>query len=99
MQQAGCEDAVERGAEKNSEQNARYLHGDPPVDRPLAGDGRKSKVGRIHSRVERGPKKIASKMHAICTVTRLRIGLWRVMEGNQKWEESILVRMSENHPL
>jgi hypothetical protein len=45
------------------------------------------------------PKKIACILLAICTVTHLWIGLWRGMEGNQKWEESILVRMSENHPL
>ncbi len=41
------------------------------------------------------PKKIASKMHAICTVTHLWIGLWRGMEGNQKWEESTLVWKGE----
>ncbi len=45
------------------------------------------------------PKKMSRKMRGICAVTRLRIGIWRGMEGNQKWEESILVRMSENHPL
>ncbi len=30
------------------------------------------------------PKKMSCKMHGICTVTRLRIGIWRGMEGNQK---------------
>ena len=45
------------------------------------------------------PKKMSRKMRGICAVTRLRISLWRGMEGNQKWEESILVRISENHPL
>jgi hypothetical protein len=49
MWQAGCEDAVERGAEKNTAHFARYLHGDPPADRHLERDGRKSKVGRIPS--------------------------------------------------
>src|SRR2546425_5853558 len=38
MWQAGCEEAVERGTEKNVVQNARYLHGDPPADRHLARD-------------------------------------------------------------
>jgi hypothetical protein len=37
------------------------------------------------------PKKMSRKMRGICAVTRLRIGLWRGMEGNQKWEESTLV--------
>ncbi len=45
------------------------------------------------------PKKMSRKMRAICAVTRLRIGIWRGMEGNQQWEESTLVRISENHPL
>ena len=45
------------------------------------------------------PKKIPRKYRAFCAVTRLRIGLWRGMEGNQKWEESTLVRISEKHPL
>ena len=44
-------------------------------------------------------KKMSRKMRGICAVTRLRIGIWRGMEGNQQWEESILVRISENHPL
>ena len=38
------------------------------------------------------PKKIPRILRGICTVTRLRIGIWRGMEGNQKWEESTLVR-------
>ncbi len=42
---------------------------------------------------KREPKKIARKMHGICTVTHLRIGLWRGMEGNQNWKESTLVRI------
>ena len=45
------------------------------------------------------PKKIPRILRGICTVTRLRIAIWRGMEGNQKWEESTLVRISENHPL
>jgi len=30
------------------------------------------------------PKKIPRKMRGICTVTRLRIGIWSGMEGNQQ---------------
>ncbi len=45
------------------------------------------------------PKKIPCILHGICTVTRLRIGIWSGMEGNQKCEESTLVRISEKHPL
>ncbi len=44
---------------------------------------------------EEEPKKIASKMRGICTVTHLWIGLWRGIEGNQKWEESTLVWKGE----
>ena len=53
--------------------------------------GRCSKqAAKMQSKEE--PKKIACKMHGICTVTRLRIGIWRGMEGNQQWEETTLVR-------
>jgi len=49
------------------------------------------------------PKKMSRKMRGICAVTRLRIGIWRGMEGNQKWEESLLiinpfsVKLGEKH--
>ena len=62
------ERAVERGGtEKNSVQNARYLHGDPPVDRHLARDGTKSIVVKNpDSTTNRG---LISRVGAIPTPT------------------------------
>ncbi len=46
---------------------------------------------------------MSCKMRGICTVTRLRIGIWRGMKGNRQWEESILiinpfsVKLGEKH--